>query len=154
MIPQPPDWLLRWCLLYLRHVGPWLIWGLVVAHVLLYVVLQIQRRTPETPPAAALRQFVGSKAPFWLLLALLPSGGGRVPSPWWIVAETVVVTLVTFTTYRLLILCGWYYVVRPLRGVDAPPPLEEVVLPDPEEWSGEERRVGPPDRRRTPKVGA
>lgn len=156
-VGPPPDWLLRWCVAYLTHAGPWLVWGLVAAHATLYAILLIQRRRPESPPAGAMRRFVGSKTAFWFVLAVGPmAGGAAMPSPWWIVLDTAVISWVTVTTYWLLGQCLWFYVARPLlRPAREPAPtMEEAMPPQPEGWNGEERRVGPPDRRGPPRATA
>jgi hypothetical protein len=140
-IPAPPDDLVRWSLAFVRHVAPWLVRGLFVAHVALYLILFIQRRKPESRSAAALRRFVVSKAGLWFLIAVGRSG------PWWIVGYAVVVTWIAATTAVLLAMMIWNYVIPSLWPQCGGSPEREDMLAKPQPWDGINRRVGPRDRR-------
>lgn len=148
-MPPPPQWVTDMSVTFLDRVAVPLYVLLAVTSFAVWGVLRWQRRPGETRAAASFRAFCFAKGVLWGVLA---ATRWMAPS-WRLPLYDVVVVYVLATTLYVLGALVWTYVVPACRG-DPAPPLEGAVLPDPEEWSGEERRVGPPDRRRPPKVGA
>lgn len=148
-IPDPPQWIDDAALAFLREVATPLYVLLTLVSFAVWGVLRWQRRPNETWAARSFRVFLFAKGLLWLVLSVT-----RWIAPQWrLPLYAVVVVYIFLTTVYVLVALFWTYVLPAMRG-EPSPPLDGTVIPDPDQWTGEERRVGPPDRRRPPKVGA